>query len=253
VAVLRTLALLLALVTLAGCGASSTPGPQRTTTTTAAPMPGFEYDRSAQLEYVDRGGVGRLPGGVTVHDVSFRSQRLRIDGYLLLPTDGGRHPAVVVVHGSGGDRRELLSQAGRLAARGFVALTLTEPSTTQRLTPRATPLALLRELRMVQIRDVVTIRRAVDVLQSLPQVEPKLIGYLGWSAGGRNGTFVAATEPRVKALVLLSTGSAPLSAFVAQSAAEAARARAPDSRHRRPAPRDRSRAPRHDPPGGRHA
>jgi dienelactone hydrolase len=40
------------------------------------------------------------------------------------------------------------------------------------------------------------------------------IGYIGWSAGARTGTFVAASEPRVKALVLLSAGAAPLSAFV---------------------------------------
>ena len=64
------------------------------------------------------------------------------------------------------------------------------------------------------MRDVVAVRRAVGLLQSLPRVDAKRIGYLGWSAGARGGTFVAASEPRVKALALLSAGAAPISAYV---------------------------------------
>ena len=67
------------------------------------------------------------------------------------------------------------------------------------------------------MRDVVAVRRAVDLLQSLPAVDPKRIGYLGWSAGARGGTFVAASEPRVKALALLSAGAAPIRAYVANA------------------------------------
>ena len=57
-------------------------------------------------------------------------------------------------------------------------------------------------------------RRAVDVLRSLPSVDPKRIGYVGWSAGAKTGAFVAAAEPRVRALALLSAGAAPLSEYV---------------------------------------
>ncbi len=210
-AVLRTIACLALLVALAGCGSSS-----RTQASTRSGA--YDYDSSAKLGYVDSGAVARLrPSGFPVRDVSFRSRGDRIEGYLVLPRGGGRHPAIVVVHGAGGDRSELVAQAGRLAARGFVALTITEPSTTVQPPQQASPLVYLRALRKIQIRDVVAIRRAVDVLQSLPQVDRERIGYLGWSAGGRNGTFVAETEPRVKALALLSTGAAPLSAFVAQA------------------------------------
>src|SRR5204862_7331613 len=69
------------------------------------------------------------------------------------------------------------------------------------------------------VHDVVAIRRAVDVLQSLPQVDRHRIGYVGWSLGARTGAFVAAAEPRVKALVLLSAGADPLSAYVAAAPA----------------------------------
>jgi dienelactone hydrolase len=222
--VIRTSALLLLLAALIGCGGSSTA--RQTTTaerTEGTPLAAaYNYNRTAPLGYIDSGEFPRLQtSGFAPHEVSFRAAGSRVDGYLLLPKGTGRHPAVLIVHGAGGDRSELLAQAGRLVKRGFVALTITEPSTADPLAPNQAPnlapLAYLRQLRDMQIRDVVAIRRGVDVLQSLPQVDPKRIGYLGWSAGGRNGTFVGATEPRVKALVLLSTGAAPLSAFVAQA------------------------------------
>jgi predicted esterase len=120
------------------------------------------------------------------------------------------------VHGAGADRSELLERAAWLAARNVAAMTISEPSVSN---PPARvaggPIANLKQVRVVQTRDVVAVRRAVDVLRSLPQVNPRRIGYLGWSAGARLGTLVAASEPRVKAVVLLSAGAAPISAYVA--------------------------------------
>ena len=55
----------------------------------------------------------------------------------------------------------------------------------------------------------------------LPQVDADRIGYLGWSLGARLGAVVAAAEPRLRALVLVSAGAQPLSAFVAQALANA--------------------------------
>jgi dienelactone hydrolase len=175
----------------------------------------FGYDSSAPLGYVDRGRVDPRTDPIAVHDISFRSDGDRIDGYLLLPPRRGRHPAVVFVHGSGGDRRELLTQAGWLAARNVVTLTITEPSTSNPPTSAVGANAVLNQVRDAQVSDVIAIRRSVDVLQSLPEVNPRRIGYLGWSAGAKTGAFVAASEPRVKALVLLSAGADPLDAFVA--------------------------------------
>src|SRR5207247_4765992 len=67
----------------------------------------------------------------------------------------------------------------------------------------------------ITVSDVVAVRRAVDVLRSLPFVDPSRIGYLGWSAGARTGALVAAAEPRLRGLVLLSAGAAPISAYLA--------------------------------------
>jgi uncharacterized protein len=196
---------------LAGCGASKQSSRQP-----ASHGDVFSYDAFAPLGYVDRGRVNTRDSALAVHDIAFTSGGRRVDGYLVVPPGRGRRPAVVFVHGSGGDRTELLPQAGLLAARGVVALTITAPSATAQSTA-TTPGQLLGEMRAISIADVVAVRRAVDVLGSLPFVDPRRIGYVGWSAGARTGALVAAAEPRVRALVLLSAGAAPISAYVAAS------------------------------------
>jgi dienelactone hydrolase len=202
---------------LTGCGATQR-ATRRPPPASALPRLQFGYDRAAPLRYVDRGPIKGHAGPIAVHDISFTSDGVRVSGYLLLPPGRGRRPAVLFVHGSGGNRNELLEEAGWLAARNVVTLTITEPSTSN---PPASAAggasAVLRQIRGTQVRDVVAVRRAVDVLRTLRRVDPRRIGYLGWSAGAKTGTFVAASEPHVKALVLLSAGADPLSAFVAQA------------------------------------
>jgi dienelactone hydrolase len=186
-----------------------------------APRLHFGYDAVAPLGYVDHGRIKGHAGPIAVHDISFVSGGAKLDGYLLLPPGSAHRPAVVVVHGSGGDRGELLTEAEWLAARNVVVLTITEPSTSNPPAPATTgATSILEQVRDTQVRDVVAVRRAVDVLRSLRVVDPRRIGYLGWSAGAKTGAFVAASEPHVKALVLLSAGADPVSAFVAHAPPE---------------------------------
>jgi dienelactone hydrolase len=196
----------------AGCGSSGSSAP--TTSSHASRTAVFGYDASAPLRYVDRGRANRPGYPIAVRDVSFSSGGRKIEGYLVLPPGRGRHPAVVFVHGSGGDRSELLAPAAWLAARHVVALTITAPSASAR-TSASTPSELLRQARAVTIADVVAVRRAVDLLTSLRSVDPRRIGYVGFSAGARLGALVAASEPRVRALALLSAGAATVSAYAA--------------------------------------
>ena len=43
--------------------------------------------------------------------------------------------------------------------------------------------------------------RAVDLLESLPEVDPDRIGVIGHSLGGHNALFVAAFDQRIRAVV----------------------------------------------------
>jgi dienelactone hydrolase len=152
-------------------------------------------------------------GGGHGHHVSQRPVHFAgIDGYLVEPGATGQHPGVVIVHGSGGTRSELLGQATALARQGVVALTITEPSTAHPERRSTTLAGLLAQARRTQKRDTDAVRRAATFLASRPDVDGARLGYFGWSAGAKTGTFVV---DRFRALVLLSAGAATVDQFVA--------------------------------------
>jgi dienelactone hydrolase len=201
------LATLVGAVLLVGCGGAEDD--------LAAPVPtapAFVYDDSAPLAFEERGPLAR-----GVRDISFRSDEDRIDGYLVLPAKMGRHPAAVYLHGSGGDREQLLDQARRFAARGGIALTMTAPSSYVRPPAGLGAADALSWQRDLAVRDVVATRRAIDVLSSLPNVDGSRIGFVGWSAGGRTGAILAGVESRLDAVVLMSAGAVPVQRYVQAS------------------------------------
>lgn len=169
----------------------------------------FGYDATANLDF-EQHGFGA--GGV--RDVSFRSGGDRIDGYLVLPRTSERRPAVVLLHGAGGNREQLLDRARQFAARGGVALTLTAPSTGATPPTGLGAADALDWQRDLAIRDVVALRRAVDLLSTLPAVDPERVGFVGWSAGARTGAILAGVESRIDAFVLMSGGAVPVARYV---------------------------------------
>jgi dienelactone hydrolase len=199
-----------AVLLAAGCGGATRGSPS------AARSP-FSYDAARPLRFQDH---GRVNAGYPIpfDDVSYVSLGERIPGYLVVPPGRGRLPAVIWLHGSGGGRGALLVEAAWLAARGAVSLTITSPSSLAGAPPRGlAPLAELRREGDLALRDVIAVRRAVDLLQSLPRVDPKRIGLAGISLGARTGAIVAGVEPRVRDLVLMSGGALPVEAYVRQT------------------------------------
>jgi dienelactone hydrolase len=173
----------------------------------------FGYDTAAPLGYADK-GVVLHHGGVAVHDVTYRSRGKQVEAFLVEGPGKQARPAIVLVHGGGADRTELLGDAVALAHLGFVALAITAPSSAY---PPAQPTSvreLVNESKAVTVDDVVAVRRAADVLASLPVVDARRLGYLGWSNGAKTGAFVAASDKRFRALALLSGGADKLAAFV---------------------------------------
>jgi dienelactone hydrolase len=154
-----------------------------------------------------------------VQPVTFKVRSYPVASYLVTPGGGGRHPAVVIVHGSGGDRSELLGVAKEFAQAGAVALTITAPSTTL-APPAPTTLAQLLQVTVeTQSADVDAVRAAATYLSKRSDVDPKRLGYLGWSSGAKTGALVAASDPRFGALALLSAGAATVAQFAAQAPA----------------------------------
>ena len=130
----------------------------------------------------------------------------RVTGYLLLPRDlRGKAPAVLCPHqttaiGSGepagvGGKPDL-HYALELAERGYVALAPDYPNFGRyKLDPYA------RGYASATMKGVWNHMRAVDLLRSLPEVDPDRIGCIGHSLGGHNTLFLAAFDPRIRAAV----------------------------------------------------
>jgi dienelactone hydrolase len=196
----RAVVLLLALAALAaGCGGETESGPFAT------------GDAPLDVEL----GPARTEDGVAVRQVAYRSGEDRVGGYLVTPaaTDE-RVPAVLYLHGAGGDREEQLDVAVRLARRGAAGLTITAPSRGKSPPAGETAEETLRWQRDTIVADVVAARRGLDLLADDDRVDPDRLGLVGWSMGGRLATIVAGVDGRVRAAVLMSTGAVPVAEYV---------------------------------------
>jgi dipeptidyl aminopeptidase/acylaminoacyl peptidase len=107
------------------------------------------------------------------------------------PRGGGRHPAIVLIHGGGGpgffvERPDYRVYPEALAARGWIVV-----------------MPHYAEARRSPRR---TISEAIDRLVAAPDVDASRIGVVGFSRGGFIGTCVAGTDARVRAFVDLYGG-----------------------------------------------
>lgn len=218
----RAAAVALAATTLAAGAAACGGGDHESQTSRPAastlPSP-FAYDASLPLAFRDKGRVNSAYP-IAVDDVSYAAPSGRVPAYLALPNKGAKLPAVIYLHGSGEGRERFLLPAVWAAGKRAVGMTLTLPSSNAGASPAGlSPTQSLARNRRIFASDVIAVRRAVDLLRSLPQVDPKRIGLVGWSLGARVAAVTAGAEPRIRAVVLMSGGSLPVSAYVAQAPA----------------------------------
>ena len=131
----------------------------------------------------------------------------RVPAYLLIPNalpEGQSAPAVLCLHqttsigkaepaGLGGISD--LHYALELARLGYVTLAPDYPGFGDyQIDPYAMGYA------SATMKGILNHRRAIDLLQSLPEVDADRIGVIGHSLGGHNALFLTAFEPRVRAV-----------------------------------------------------
>lgn len=133
--------------------------------------------------------------------------RLPIDLYL--PTniqEGERRAAILALHPTGAPGKRLVGTeafgtnrqyAIELAERGYVVVAPDYPSFGDTKSYDFAADAYVSGT----MKGIFNHRRCVDLLQSLPQVDPERIGVIGHSLGGHNSMYVAAFDERIKAIV----------------------------------------------------
>ena len=121
------------------------------------------------------------------------------------------YPAAILVHGSGGnkDTSYITWASEMLLKQGYVTISLDTQYHGDRARPgRSGEIHMPDSFTMRDgwIQSVVDLRRAVDYLQTRPDVDKTKIGYMGFSQGAMLGAVFGGVESRVNAFCLLVAG-----------------------------------------------
>lgn len=120
-------------------------------------------------------------------------------------------PAVLLVHGSGGNKDTSYIQwaSEALTARGFATLSIDTQYHGDRARPGRSGEIHMPDsytMRDAWVQSVVDLRRAVDYLEARTDIAKDKIGYLGFSQGAMLGSVLGGVEARVSAFCLAVPG-----------------------------------------------
>lgn len=158
----------------------------------------FAYDRSRPLEL--------KATEVSLRNVSYAgADGRRAEATIVAPARPGRHPGVLFVHwyeepAQNADRTQFLPDALALARRGVASLLIDTPWSAPTWFSTRDP---ADDLAM-SIREVRELRRALDVLAALDEVDADRIAFVGHDFGAMYGAVVAAVDRRPRALVYIA-------------------------------------------------
>lgn len=196
------------LVMLAGCQSPAKPVAQQ------APAVATNLWDMAVLSQPPKYTLGQGTGlirEVYYEGVPYRGKPTQVFGYLGMPEGQGPFPAILLVHGGGG--QAFASWAEMWAKRGYVALAMdTAGNGPNKLhlidgAPDQTDLEKFMKLPYSNVTDMWTYQAVADVilghslLASLPQVDKEHVGITGISWGGYLTCIVAGIDHRLKCAI----------------------------------------------------
>jgi cephalosporin-C deacetylase-like acetyl esterase len=156
-------------------------------------------------------------GAYKIEKVMFESlPKYWVTGNLYIPTTPGKHPAILYAIGHWNEGKPAAQRmAANLAMQGFVVLafdpmgqgerfqgywsragvSLVTPGVPQHWTAGTAAFLINQTLSSYFVWDGI---RAIDYLNTRPEVDPDRIGATGCSGGGTQSTYISALDPRVK-------------------------------------------------------
>ena len=160
----------------------------------------FDYDSNLLLDI-------ETISNFSIQDIRFASPTgNKVEAYCVAPSGSGPFPAILYVHWYEShsilsNRNEFLSEAVAMAEDGFASLlvsTIWSETTWYRARN-------IHDDHKQSIKQVIDLRRAVDVLASRPGVDVNRLGFVGHDFGGMYGAVMAAFDQRIKTYVLMAS------------------------------------------------
>ncbi len=173
--------------------------------TVMGPLPGDERKVPLNAKILEE---TKIDGNIVRRKIEYDTEKTtRVSAFLFLPPGAAQKPAVLCLHQTTRPgKREPAGLAGNpnlhyalhLAQRGYVTLAPDYPSFGEYQYDFDRAKTGFRSGTMKAVWDDM---RAIDLLQSLPEVDGERIGCMGHSLGGHNTMFTAAFDERIKCLV----------------------------------------------------
>jgi len=172
----------------------------------------FDYPRTAPLNFDERGVERR--GNVLIIDLTYDggSDGDHVPAYLVVPHGDGPFAAILWGHwmmkGSPlRNRDEFLEEALVLARSGVMSLLIDAPMVRPDYKAKSMdedPLEWAVQSSEDERRQVVDLRRGIDLLLSRRHVDPRRVAYVGHSFDAHAGAILAGVEKRINTFVLMA-------------------------------------------------
>jgi cephalosporin-C deacetylase-like acetyl esterase len=169
-----------------------------------APATLFRYDAAASLAVQEVGAEKQ--GTVTVRDIRFTpgAGAEPVKAYLVVPEGAGPFAGVLWVHWLGEpattNRTQFLKEAVDLAPKGVLSLLVEGMWSAPDWYGNRVP----EKDYDNSIRQVIALRRAMDLLVSTPHVDKARLGYVGHDYGGMYGMMAAGVDGRARTYVYIA-------------------------------------------------
>lgn len=164
----------------------------------------FEYDQTLPLKLEESQQEQRENSAI--RDISYASlaqENQRVKAYLVSPLKlSDQSAGILFVHPGPGNRSNFLEDALQLAGPGVVSLLVEMPWSqgAEWFETMKQP----ADYRRAYTQVVLDLRRAVDLLSQLEEVDADRLGYVGHSFGGLFGGVLCGVEKRLQAFVLMA-------------------------------------------------